>query len=187
MAELTPDDVAQYTSGRLAADNAETQRLLSAGLTAARRYCGWHVTRLIDENDDFTPDEVTLDGPGSTLLVLPTLRLVELVSVTEDGVDLDIDTDLRVSARGLVRKRSGACWSWHYGSITVTMDHGFEDADDFNAAVLSFVDRSSLAATGGRLNAVGPFLYATETMATASPFSVVERALLEQYRLESAP
>jgi hypothetical protein len=68
------------------------------------------------------------------------------------------------------------------------MTHGFEDADDFNAAVLSYVDRSSLAATGGRLKAVGPFqFYDSETMAGASPFSVVERSLLEQYRLESAP
>ncbi|MEV5360582.1 hypothetical protein AB0K45_09585 [Micrococcus luteus] len=181
MADLTPDAVAAYTSGRLAADDAETQRLLSAGLAAARRFCGWHVTGVRED------DEVTLDGPGGELLVLPTLHLVELTGVVEHGVALDVDTDVHVSARGLVRKRSGACWSRHYGAITVTMNHGFDDAADFNAAVLSFVDRSSYAAAGGRRKAVGPFQYETEAMAGASAFSTVERSLLEQYRLESAP
>jgi hypothetical protein len=180
MAELTPDDVERYTSDRLAADDTETQRLLSAGLTAARRFCGWNVNLVED-------DEVTLDGPGSTLLLLPTLRLVELTSVVENGVTLDVDTDLYVSARGLVRKRAGGCWSANYGSIVATMNHGFDDTDDFNAAVLSFVDRSSLTSTGGRPKAIGPFQYYDEAMAAASAFSAVERSLLEQYRLESAP
>lgn len=179
MADLTAASVERYTSGRLTADATETKRLLSAGLTAARRFCGWHVTGVLDD------DEVTLDGPGSPLLVLPTLRLVELTSVVENGVELDVSTELHVSARGLVRKRSGAYWSGDYGSVVVTMTHGFEDADDFNAAVLSFVDRSSLTATGGRAKVVGPFQYDAETMAAGSAFSVVERSLLEQYRLES--
>lgn len=130
---------------------------------------------------------MTIDGPGSALLVLPTLRLVDLTGVVENGVTLDVAADLYVSARGLVRKRSGARWSEHYGAITVTMDHGFDTADDFNAAVLSLIDRSSLAAAGGRPIAVGPFRYDSEVMAAGSAFSVVERSLLEQYRLESAP
>lgn len=179
MADLTADDVAQYTSGRLGAGDTETQRLLTAGLTAARRFCGWHVTEVED-------DEVTVDGPGSGLLVLPTLRLVELTGVVEHGVALDPATDLHVSARGLVRKKSGACWSGHYGAITVTMTHGFEKADDFDSAVLSFVDRSSLASEGGRERVIGPFQYDTEVMDANSAFSVVERSLLEQYRIEAA-
>ncbi|MGE2714199.1 hypothetical protein ACQI4L_09090 [Mycolicibacterium litorale] len=179
MAEPAPADVARYTSDRLAADDAETLRLLSAGLTAARRFCGWHVTGVREE------DVVTMDGPGSALLVLPTLRLVELTAVVEDGVTLDVATALDVSPRGLVRKRSGTRWSDRFGSIKVTMKHGFDDADDFNAAVLSFVDRSSLAATGGRERVIGPIQYEPEAMAAGSAFSVVERSLLEQYRLES--
>lgn len=179
MADLTPEDVERYTSGRLGKDADETKRLLSAGLTAARRFCGWHVTGVREG------DEVTVDGPGSPLLALPTLRLVELTGVVESGVALDVGMDLHVSSRGLVRKRSGARWSEHYGSITVTMNHGFADADDFNAAVLSFVDRASLAATGGRPNVIGPVQWPLEALANGSAFSVVERSLLEQYRLES--
>lgn len=155
-----------------------------AARSAARRFCGWHVTPVRED------DVQTLDGPGSPLLVLPTLRLIELTSVVENGVTLDVATDLFVSARGLVRKRSGAWWSAEYGSIVVTMTHGFDEdpesvlsAADFNAAVASYAERSS----GDRFKAVGPFQYESEAMAAGSAFSVVERSLLEQYRLESAP
>lgn len=155
--------------------------------SAARRFCGWHVTPVRED------DEVTIDGPGSPLLVLPTLRLVELTKVVENGVELDVDNDLFVSARGLVRKRSGACWAANYGAIVVTMTHGFPtdvDADDklptaaeFNAAVTSYAARSAAS----KFRAIGPFQYDTQSMAAGSAFSVVERSLLEQYRLESAP
>lgn len=146
---------------------------------AARRFCGWHVTGVIED------DEVTIDGPGSPLLVLPTLRLIELTGVVEDGTALNV-ADLHVSARGLVRKKSGAWWSGLYGSIVVTMTHGFsdEDAADFNSAVSSFAERNE---AGDRPRVVGPVQWDSVAMAAASAFSVVERSLLEQYRLESAP
>lgn len=158
--------------------------------SAARRFCGWHVTPVRVD------DEVTLDGPGSAVLVLPTLRLIELTGVVENGVELDVDTDLYVSARGLVRKRSGVWWPRNYGSIVVTMTHGFgpvdeddedetHNADDFNAAVSSIAER--FANDGPKPRVVGPFQWDSQAMADGSAFSVVERALLEQYRLESAP
>lgn len=155
--------------------------------SAARRFCGWHVTPVREG------DVMKMDGPGSPLLVLPTLRLIELTSVVENGVTLDVANDLFVSTRGLVRKRSGAWWSGNYGAIVVTMTHGFPadiDADDklpnaaeFNAAVASYAGRSAAS----KFRAIGPFQYDTQSMAASSAFSVVERSLLEQYRLESAP
>jgi hypothetical protein len=182
MAELTPDDVAQYTSGRLAADGAETQRLLSAGLTHAQRHCGWHVVGIRDVQG------LLRNGTGGKLLALPTLRLLDLTSLTENGVALDVTGIVEsADAAGHLYKKSGGTWSRGYSNIVVAFTHGFDDADDFNAAVLSFVDRSSLTVTGGRANAVGPFKYDVEAMSAGSAFSAVERALLEQYRLESAP
>lgn len=174
MAELSVAAVEQYTKGRLAQGDPETVRLLAEGLSAARRYCGWHVTPIV------TDDEVTLDGPGGRLLRLPTLRLVELASVTENGVELDVVADLYVSPLGMVSKRSGGCWSDKFGAIEVTMTHGFEDAPDFDGAVLSAIDRASLAPTGGRLRVIGPFQYETESTAD-------ERARLDLYRLERRP
>lgn len=146
--------------------------------SVARRFCGWHVTPV------HTAEVVTLDGPGSPLLVLPTLRLVEVVEVVENGVPVNV-ADLHWSTRGLVRKKSGALWSRNYGAIVVKMTHGFEENDalDFNAAVLSYAERSD----GDKPRVVGPFQWDTKPMAPGSAFSVAERSLLEQYRLESAP
>lgn len=173
MAELSAAAVEQYTKGRLAQGDPETVRLLAEGLSAARRYCGWHVTPIV------TDDEVTLDGPGGRLLRLPTLRLGELTSVRENGVELGVDT-LYVSALGMVSKRSGGCWSDKFGAIEVTMTHGFDAAPDFDAAVLSAIDRASFASSGGRPRVVGPFQYETDG-------SHSECLILDLYRLERTP
>ena len=177
MPELASINVEDYSRGRLDRDDPETTRLLAAGLSAARQFCGWHVTPVR------TDTGIELDGPGGRILALPTLKLIDLAAVTENGVQIDI-ADLHVSKRGLVSKKGGL-WAANYGAITVTMTHGIEDAADFNAAVLSFIDRASLAATGGRARVIGPFQYDTDAMVAGSAFSDVERALLEQYRLES--
>lgn len=96
-------------------------------LAAAQRYCGWHVH----------PEETTeavLDGPGGVLLSLPTLNLVKVLSVKEDGQTVDV-ADLEVSRNGMVRKKSGLPWTSALGGVVVKFAHGYEEADDFNQAV----------------------------------------------------
>lgn len=170
MPELTPADVEQYTDGRLDAEADETVRLLAAGLAAARTYCRWSVTPVLVDH------EVTLDGPGSRRLVLPTLNLTELSAVVEDGDAIDV-ADLQWSADGLVIKSDGSCWTSKYRGIQVTMTHGFDSAPDWQSAVLSYIDRTS----SGNLRAVGPFQYDTSS---SSAFTESERMLLDTYRLE---
>ncbi|SIN10111.1 MULTISPECIES: hypothetical protein [Mycobacteroides] len=172
--------LAEYTKGRLVADDSETERNLAAGLAVVQRWCGWHVAPVKEEH------EVELDGPGGSLLRLPTLRVVELISVVEDGVTLNLGS-LEWSKTGLVRKKSGAPWSSKLGAITVTMDHGFAEAADFESAVLSYVDRTSQAPTGGKPIAVGPFRWAEEKTVAGSAFSMAELSILDLYRLEPQP
>lgn len=95
---------------------------------AARSYCGWHVTPVSAD------EEIVLDGPGSRILVLPTLKLTELTSVAENGVELDL-ADLSWSATGLVAKRDGSYWTDQFGAIAVTFSHGYASAPDFDHAV----------------------------------------------------
>lgn len=182
MPELTTADVASYTKGRLSAEDAETARLLAAALGAARRYCGWHVTPIAID------DVITLDGSGTTLLVLPTLRLTELTALTEDGIDVDI-SQISVSTRGLARKRqgyvgggAGCYWTDQFGGITATMTHGFAEAPEWESAVLSFVERTAGGISVGR-EVVGPFQFPSAT-AAGSVFSDAEKMLLDLYRLE---
>jgi hypothetical protein len=147
MAELNAADVQTYTGGRLQASNAEVQRMLRAALSVARRECGWHVSPVRVD------DEITLDGPDSRILWLPTLSVQSITSISEDGTDLDVATIARSAgdAPGLprrvsLRKRSKGYWTDEYGGITIVMSHGYDEdtAEDWRQAILSMVDQMSL-------------------------------------------
>ena len=144
MAELSAVDVEDFTNGRLKSDDPEVVRMLNAALVTARHYCGWAVTPVIVD------DAVTLDGPGSRILMLPTRKLVALTSISENGVALSLAS---VSAQpggppgitsrpAAVRKSSGGWWGRTYQSIDVVMTHGYteEEAADWRYGVLSMVD-----------------------------------------------
>lgn len=146
MGELTTADVTAFTKGRLTGGDA--QRFLDAALAVARRECMWHVTPVRDQ------DTLTLDGPGKSLLSLPTRKLLALDELSENGVAADV-TKLTWSETGSVRKASGYCWSGKYRSISVKMTHGFTETEaaDWRNAVLSMVDAMSqmpIPTTGGR-------------------------------------
>lgn len=154
MPELTPADVASFTGGRLAANDPEVAKMLAAALVAARRHCGWHVNPIIED------DEITIDGPGSRILNLPTRKLVEMTSITEGTVLIPLDR-VRWSAGGppgalsrpiSVRKNNGGWWSQLYQDIVVVMTHGYDDAEaaDWRYAVLSMIDEMATLQTAGR-------------------------------------
>lgn len=150
MGELTATDVENFTGGRLTNDGGtgEVTRMLKAALMVARRDVGWHVSPLR------TGHVVTLDGPCSRMLPLPTLYLVALTHVVEDSDVVDLN-DLKWSVgrppesdRGaaVVRKKSRGFWSGDYQAIEITMDHGYteDEAEDWRQAILSMVDQMSL-------------------------------------------
>jgi len=125
----------------------------------------------------------TLDGPGAEVLLLPTGKLSSLDTISEDGIELDPATVLRVSADGhRVKKRNGFWWTAEYGAITGTMTHGYTTAPGFDQAVLMLLDRISYAPDGGRPRVIGPIQYDSD--GEASPFTKVERGLLDKYRIE---
>lgn len=145
MAELGLDDVRRFAGDRLDdTDDAVLQELLDAALAAARRYCGWPVSPVVADED------VVVDGPGGRVLSLPTLNLIEVTAVVEDGVTLDV-SKLDVSRRkGTVRKYPWGCWSHRDGAIAVTMTHGFTEAEaaDWRRGVLRLVNLMSLEPAG---------------------------------------
>jgi hypothetical protein len=178
---LDPVAVEAFTQGRLNRDDDETERQLDAALAAARNYCGWHVTPALTEQT------YTLDGPGTSVLVLPTLRLTAVTSVTEDGTELD-DSRIEWSSRGLIAKASGLAWTSKMGGITVTIDHGYASAPDFDSAVLSAIDRGGFSTSGdGQPKVIGPFQYDTSNTVTGAVFSEAELAVLDRYALEKTP
>lgn len=157
MAELTAADVESFTNERVLATDPNTQIMLDAALTVARRDAGWPVSPVVEG------DEVVIDGPGSRILNLPTRKLVELTSVTEDGTSLTL-ADLSWSAGGppgilerpvSMRKKNRGWWSDDYQAITVVMDHGYTEVEaaDWRYAILSMVDQMAAYTVTGRSDA----------------------------------
>lgn len=143
MAELTVDDVELFTGGRLSAGDDETQNALDRAYAAVRTYCGWHVSPVK------TDHTVELDGPDEEILALPTKQLLTLTSVVEDGVTLNVNNLIPSVSGRLLMKQSGGFWSWKPAAITVTMTHGFENAPDFDQAVLEYVNATTMAVSAG--------------------------------------
>lgn len=99
-----------------------------------RDYCRWHIAPVVAET-------ITLDGTGSSTVLLPTLRLLAVTAVTLDGEALDL-ADVRVSAeKGAIRLGRRVCD--RYGELQVTFTHGHQDCPDSLRAVLK-----SMHATG---------------------------------------
>lgn len=153
MAELTTDDVEQFTGGRLLADDVEVERMLKTALVIARRECGWHVSPV-------TQVTLVLDGPDSRILSLPSRKVTSLTSVTEKGSALNV-ADLVWSAGGppglmdrpvSVRKKNRGWWSDEYQSITVVAVSGYTEVEaaDWRQAVLSMVDQMAALGSTGR-------------------------------------
>lgn len=161
--------VSDYTQGRLA-DDDRTGLLLAAALAAARRYCGWHVT-------PSRSDTITVDGNGRGLILLPTLHMTALTSLTVDGVDIDLST-VSWATRGVIVRNTA--FTPKLAGITAVITHGYDEAPDWELAVLSAVDRSSF---GAAREVIGPFQYSVSE-GTNSAFSPQEKAVLDLYRLE---
>lgn len=151
MAEnLTIADVSAYTGGRLPATgdgSTETQRMLDDALARARGFCGWHVSPVQSTT-------VNIDGSGYEWIVLPTLKIVSITSVKEDGETLDV-SGFRVKSNepGVLYWRD-RCWD-PCSEYEITFTHGFAAAEaaDFRGEVLRLIDATSLTiGTGG----VGP-------------------------------
>lgn len=137
MAELAPSDLPAAVLARFA-DNTAAQAAIDTALAAARRYCGWWVSPVQ------TGVVMDVDGPGGRVLSLPTLNLIAVTALTENGDTVDV-TKLDVSRRkGNVVKQSG-CWSHRYGAILATVTHGYTEAEakDWRRAIIKVVDLRS--------------------------------------------
>lgn len=98
-----------------------------------RAYCGWHVSPSITET-------ITLDGPGSDTLFLPSLHVTDVASVTVDGV---AQNEPEWSEAGLIR---GAFHGRRFRSIVVTLTHGYAEPPH---ALKAAADRLTAASTAG--------------------------------------
>lgn len=130
---LTREDVAAL----IEADPGFTDGQLDVAVAVVRSYCRWHIAGPRTEM-------LTLDGRGGTLLQLPTLHLVEVASVTVDGIEI---TDVDWSTNGTLERR--ACWPVKRRSIEVEVTHGHERCPEDVAGVIASIAQKLPLSTGG--------------------------------------
>lgn len=181
--DLEAQDVEDYTSGRLLASDDTTQRALDAALARVRHYCGWHVSPVRSEI-------INRNGTGSRWLCIPTLNIDELTSVTENDVELDLDTVLTSAEEPGILVKDCGFWRYGTGNVDVELDHGFtaDEAMDFREAVLSLVDIASQSVgTGSNSPVIFERVDDVETHWSALPAAIrnmpMDKSMLAPFRL----
>ena len=152
-----------------------------AACEAVRRYCGWHIAPAVSET-------LTLDGPGGTLLRLPSARVTAVASVTNDGTAID---DPEWSAHGMIRAH---CWTEKFRGVVVELTHGYDQCpDDLLEVLVHMAAQGSAAASAGAGIATsltsGPFMMQVSAAAQAGAvgLSGQHRGVLNKYRLGPTP
>lgn len=151
----------------------------AAALLTVRRYCGWHVAPVITET-------ITLDGSGSSALLLPSNQALAIESLTEDGEEVDVST-LSLSVSGVVRKERDAFWTRKLGGIVVELRHGYDEYADLEGVVSQVAARSAATGAGAVSESAGPFNIRRATVSggavAGAPLLETEKEALAPYRL----
>jgi hypothetical protein len=113
----SPAQLAAKSDGNIDVAHPDIGRALEAATAAIQDAAGWHIAPIRQQTM-----RLTARGP---LLLLPTLRLTELVSVTNGGTAVrldDIDYGLFETGDGLLAYGG---WTQRRGGITATFEHGY--------------------------------------------------------------
>jgi len=117
---VTAAEFSAWTGGKIAAEDPRVEPLLLGASAGLRRWAGWHIAPVLEET-------LTGDGPGGRLLILPTGRLLSVLSVDNAGETVD-SSAVDVSKSGMLELQSGA-WTSRFGRATVRVRHGWDLAD----------------------------------------------------------
>lgn len=106
---------------------------LDAATAQVRKFCGWHVLPEV-------PEELVLDGNGSTSLLAPTGHITAVTACTNDGTDVLASLDW--SESGLLTLSCGR-WTSKNRGVRVTLTHGFDEAPDVAGVVAQVAARAA--------------------------------------------
>lgn len=139
---VTVEQFAGFLQRDLDEFEAYTAQQLLVGATAlVREYCGWHIAPSATET-------VEVDGSGSAIQSLPTMRLTALATVTEAGTAVNV-SDLDWSEYGVVEKHTAGWWTGRRRGVTAEITHGFDETPGWLVTLICAVaGRAFLAAPG---------------------------------------
>lgn len=144
-----------------------------AAQSVIRSYCGWHIAPVVVQ-------EIVLDGPGGTLLSLPTLRLVDVEFVENDGRPV---TDPQWSGDGMIRGH----WSDRFRGIRARIRHGYDECPPEIIAAADRLLRTERLAGMGTVR-IGGISVQAEAPQVASPaLDPYVVGILDRYRIQPRP
>ena len=172
MAFATTDDLGNVLGREIDSEDASALAALDAATAVVQAYTGQTLTAVSN-------DELTLDGNGTRVLVLPQLPVTSVDSIEVDGEALDA-AEYQWSADGYLR-RVGSNWPTDLRSVVVVYDHGYASIPDLVVAITAqlaarlyespaAVKQETIGAYSVTYTGGGTGLHAGETM------------LLDQYR-----
>lgn len=159
-------------------DNPEAAQLaLTLASGAVRAYCGWNLAR------ETTTFEV--DGDDGQILTLPTLHLVTLVEIRNNGVLIEPMSGRypRWSAKGQLYRMAG--WPKHM-SFQATVVHGYDPVPDLVKLVTLDLAARTVNNPEGLVSAtVGPVsrTWASSSGSEPTALSTLHSRLLDRYAL----
>lgn len=175
---ITKENFSQGTGGKIPTSDPRVEPLLKGASAAIRRYCGWHIAPVLQA-------DLVLDGPGGSLLTLPTLRLVNVLSFQDDGNPVEV-ADLEWSERGMIRHR-GRRLTRKFRGIEATVQHGWDEAPDVAQIVQQVVANALSSPLGATREQAGALSvsWATTAPGVSGGLSLLQRDLdvLNLYRL----
>jgi hypothetical protein len=177
---LKADEIAAVTNRDLPTSVAEAISVLASG--AVRDHCGWRVAKTAEET-------FTVTSRGTRLLFLPSLHIVSVVSVTEDGETVDPSL-YEWDDNGVIERTTGK-WARGRRAITVTVTHGHAKCPATIARIIAAsVQRGAFVPSGGITGetAIGQTIQYSRVggMAATDAFTPDELERLEQYRIGSS-
>ena len=171
MSLVTVTDFEKYQNG-------DPETFLNAASEAVQRYCGWDIAPRATKT-------FTLDGRGSQHLWLPTLMLVDVLSVTNDGEAVPVE-NYDWSTTGWVGLRSG-CWSHRASGIVVECVSGYESTPaDLAGVIMAAAARAAASPTGAYLQRAGGVQMqwqAGSASALGGAFLEDEHSVIDLYKL----
>jgi len=187
----TMPQLVAYSHNNIDPSDPTAELMLDAGSSLIRRYCGWHIYASV-------VFDLIMDGPGGTVLQLPSKYVTDVASITEAGTVTD-PTAYRWSELGEVERslplwQSGLWASWWtqgYRLIEVAFTSGYDDPPpELATMVMSMTSRALASPTGATREQAGnvSIQYALSSTHAAGGLALMEndKELLDPYRIVGA-
>lgn len=153
------------------------QMRLDQAVADIRGACGWHIAPPRTET-------VVLDGPGRSVLLLPSLHVSAVSSVVEDGRDLVDGIDYQWSEKGMLRRRN-TLWTANWRGVTVTFTHGYDTVPaELVALIFDVATAAAAVPVGQQPEKMGPFEFGG---AAGVRFASHEQAIIDRYTIPTGP